>query len=393
MEGHLVIQLVTDEDGVSDVRVRSSRPVHASVVFQGKTVDEVQRMIPLLYSVCATAQACAAVRALEQAMMGCDASEETNRQRDCLVNMETLREHLWRILLDWPLSTGDLANNACMADVLGVQGEYRLAFGLEAELFSLHRDAERLEQERLVGLQDRLLELLHHHVFDMPLDSWSEIASYEQLIEWSTGGHSASARLMNRIVNEGWSDSGACDSMPLPKLSPAQLEQEMQDGAFIEKPQWHGHCCETTSLTRVRSPLLDDLQARFANGLLVRLVARLQEVATLTGRMVPDSSGAHVRPAGKAAGKAAEPANGPAIGIGQVAAARGQLVHRVVLTHGRVSDYRILAPTEWNFHPNGVLASALATLRGGAQQIEAQARLLINAIDPCVGYDLVVAKR
>ncbi len=389
MEGHLVIQLDTDGGGVNDVRVRSSRPVHASVVFQDKTVGEVQRMIPLLYSVCATAQACAAVRALEQAM-GRDASEETNRQRDCLVNMETLREHLWRILLDWPLSTGDPANNACMTDVLAVQGDYRLAFGLEAELFALQGDGKRVEQERLIGLQDRLLELLHRHVFDMPLERWSEIVSYEQLIEWSTGGHSASARLMNRIVNQGWSDSGACDSMPLPNLSPAQLEQEMQDGAFIEQPQWQGRCCETTSLIRVQSPLLDDLQARFANGLLVRLVARLQEVATLTGRMVPDRGGAHARPLGKAAGKATEPANGPAIGLGQVAAARGQLVHRVELTHGRVSDYRILAPTEWNFHPNGVLARALAALRGGAPQIEAQARLLINAIDPCVGYDLVV---
>jgi coenzyme F420-reducing hydrogenase alpha subunit len=169
--------------------------------------------------------------------------------------------------------------------------------------------------------------------------------------------------------------------MPLPALSDAQLDSQMRNDGFIEQPQWDGQCCETTSLTRVQSPLLADLKQRFGNGLLVRLVARLQEVADLAGRMLPDAGA--VRPPWEAAR--------PAIGIGQVAAARGQLVHRVELVRDRVSDYRILAPTEWNFHPAGVLARALAALRGGAGQIESQARLLVNAIDPCVGYDLIVA--
>jgi Ni,Fe-hydrogenase I large subunit len=189
--------------------------------------------------------------------------------------------------------------------------------------------------------------------------------------------------LINRIVEQDWSVSGACDSAPLPNLSDAQLDQEMKDSGFIERPRWHGRCCETTSLTRVQSPLLDDLKLRFSNGLLVRLVARLHEVVALTRRMVPNPDGTYARPGWEAAR--------PAIGIGQVAAARGQLVHRVELVGERVSNYRILAPTEWNFHPDGVLARALAALRGGVEQIEVQARLLINAIDPCVGYDLVVA--
>ncbi len=171
--------------------------------------------------------------------------------------------------------------------------------------------------------------------------------------------------------------------MPLPGLSDAQLDGAMRNGGFIAQPRWQGNCCETTSLTRTHTPLLDDLKQLFANGLLVRLVARLQEVAALAVAMVPGPVGGHAQPAWEA--------SRPAVGIGQVAAARGQLVHRVELVRDRVSDYRILAPTEWNFHPEGVLARALGALRGSAEQIEMQARLLINAIDPCVGYELVVA--
>ena len=48
---------------------------------------------------------------------------------------------------------------------------------------------------------------------------------------------------------------------------------------------------------------------------------------------------------------------------------------------GRVQHYRVLAPTEWNFHPHGALATALAGL--GADDT-ASAQLLAAAFDPCV---------
>ena len=76
-------------------------------------------------------------------------------------------------------------------------------------------------------------------------------------------------------------------------------------------------------------------------------------------------------------------------GMTQVEAARGRLVHRVEVAAGRVSNYRILAPTEWNFHPKGVLACSLLDLEvDNESSLKQSADLLINAIDPCVGYQL-----
>ncbi len=382
MEGRLAIELEIDGDGVIGVRVQSTRPVHASAAFNGKAVAEVQKMIPLLYSICATAQACAGVRAMEQAM-GLYADAATERSRDQLVNMETLREHLWRILLDWPAATNDQPDKPGMAEVVAIQRAYQSALCPEGALFCVKAVMQEPASDRLTGLRDRLLKLLHLQVFGMPVERWIEVGSHERLIAWSESGETAAARLIARVILEGWGNAGACESTPLPHLSDAQLDREMRRAAFIEQPQWRGGCCETTSLTRTDSPLLDDLKRRFENGLLVRLVGRLQEVATLAVGLLP---GQVVEPA-----PPGWEASRPAIGIGQVAAARGQLVHRVKLVGDEVGDYRILAPTEWNFHPDGVLARALASLRGSVEQIELQARLLINAIDPCVGYDLVVA--
>ncbi len=77
-------------------------------------------------------------------------------------------------------------------------------------------------------------------------------------------------------------------------------------------------------------------------------------------------------------------------GLGQVEAARGRLLHRIQLDGERIRRYQIVAPTEWNFHPQGVVAQSLKTLSGDNEQIEQQARLLINEIDPCVTYQLSV---
>ena len=115
------------------------------------------------------------------------------------------------------------------------------------------------------------------------------------------------------------------------------------------------------------------------NGLLARLVARLTEIALLSGRLGPQAQAS-------GAAQSSRGVENPA--IGQVAAARGQLVHRLELDGERVRNYQILAPTEWNFHPKGVVAQSLLTLQGTPKQVETQARMLINTIDPCVGYEL-----
>ena len=78
-------------------------------------------------------------------------------------------------------------------------------------------------------------------------------------------------------------------------------------------------------------------------------------------------------------------------GLSQIEAARGRLVHGVLSEGNSVRDYRILAPTEWNFHPRGGLARALAGLEAGDEaDLRGQASLLIEAVDPCVGYELRV---
>ena len=123
------------------------------------------------------------------------------------------------------------------------------------------------------------------------------------------------------------------------------------------------------------------MRDRFGDGLLARWVARLAELAALPERLRAVLNG-HETPA-------PAPASPPGEGLAAVEAARGRLHHRVALDSGRIRDYQILAPTEWNFHPEGVAAQALADIRVEDDERRLSlARLLVNAIDPCVACTL-----
>jgi Ni,Fe-hydrogenase I large subunit len=132
--------------------------------------------------------------------------------------------------------------------------------------------------------------------------------------------------------------------------------------------------------------LLRGLAEEHGNGLLPRLAAQLLELASLQRHMA------------RALHRLGEPVDslavpvGEGVGIAMVAAARGLLVHRVAVQGHRIRDYRILAPTEWNFHPRGVVANALSSLTcADDAMLERQASLLVTAVDPCVEYHVTVS--
>jgi len=73
-------------------------------------------------------------------------------------------------------------------------------------------------------------------------------------------------------------------------------------------------------------------------------------------------------------------------GWAAVDSARGRLYHACKLDRsGRIADYRMVAPTEWNFHPDGPFIQALLGARIG-QGAEAKRRVesLAFVFDPCV---------
>ena len=141
------------------------------------------------------------------------------------------------------------------------------------------------------------------------------------------------------------------------------------DPGFALAPTWQGQPAETGAWSR-------HLQAaawQAAPSIWLRLAARIAELAALATDPAALRHGALTL--------------GDGCGLAWSEMARGLLVHWVQLDAAngdaqtaRVVDCRVLAPTEWNFHPAGALAQ---WLREAAPPAE-DALLAVCALDPCV---------
>ncbi|NKN34085.1 Ni,Fe-hydrogenase I large subunit [Marichromatium bheemlicum] len=356
--------------------IHSTRPVTASQVFIGRTPAETARVLPRLYSICGQAQACACTTALEHAL-GHTAPTEIRADRAAAVASETRREHLWRILIDWPAALDEPADHLTLARVHGLTRTLLAALAPDADLFIPGARPTATDQRVLAETRDALDTLLEARLFGMPPAHWlTRIDTPERLADWAASGVSQAARLLQRVIVEDLAGLGASTVAPLPALDDralADLLPRLADPGFLTAPTWDGAPRETTPVTRQHhQPLVRAL----GTGLLARLVALLVEVA--------DPPLLASRPSG---------ALDDGLGVGRAAAARGMLTHLVQLdARGHIADYCILAPTEWNFHPRGALALALEAL-GPAPEAELRRRagLLIAALDPCVAFDLTLS--
>jgi hypothetical protein len=143
---------------------------------------------------------------------------------------------------------------------------------------------------------------------------------------------------------------------------------------FCRMPHWQGAAAETGAIAR-RQGRAGIAASAFA----ARWLARLEELRDWAAGSEKVGAG------GTASAAPVEAGSGRAL----VETARGLLMHEIVLDGERVVDYFIVAPTEWNFHPQGPLAGWLlgrdATDRDAVHDFAARA---VAALDPCVRWEL-----
>ncbi|EKV30749.1 Hydrogenase maturation factor HoxV/HupK [Caenispirillum salinarum AK4] len=337
------IVLALDPSGaVAAAEVASSRAVTASRVLEGKAPEEALRLVPLLFALCGSAQQMAGLRAVEAALSITVPPREA-AARHMAVLAETVAEHATRMLVDWPKLAGaapDMAHArvvrtaaaAVQAALYPAGGRERIGGGAAPDAGALARAAEGLDAAVTAAL---------------PL------------------AEATAARVPGLA---------APAVAPFPAdLDPAWLAARMDDAAFLKAPEGpDGTVFETGPAVRVSGAA--DVAGRFA--------ARLSEARALAREIVEL---AHEAAYSDAFGDGVSAGLGSGRGLGAVEAARGRLVHLVDIADGRIARYRILAPTEWNFHPRGALGVALDGLRGrSAAEAEQAAGWIVAALDPCV---------
>ena len=147
------------------------------------------------------------------------------------------------------------------------------------------------------------------------------------------------------------------------------------DEDFAERPLWRHLPAETGPWTRQAAP--EPVPGSMSAW--QRLGARLADLAALACGALPAIGAVPLR-------------RGEGLAYSEMS--RGLLMHWVQLDdadapadRARVARFRVLAPTEWNFHPDG----ALARLLGSGRLDDDDTRLAALSLDPCIRFDLVGA--
>ncbi|MEM5452988.1 hydrogenase maturation factor HoxV/HupK [Paraburkholderia guartelaensis] len=221
---------------------------------------------------------------------------------------------------------------------------------------------------------------VERHVLGMPGCKW--LAHWADdprgcLSAWSARAKTFPARLLADC--RPYADTTRATPRPL-VIDEARLSELATaiagSPAFAHAPLQRGQPAETGVWTRSDDPCALDYDTPW-----LRLGARVADVVRLAA-----ADGTRALRFG-----ALTCAPGEALGWCEMA--RGVLVHWVRLAPddtARIEDYRVVAPTEWNFHRQGTLAQALSRLdpAPGDGAFAAHAGVWMGAFDPCIAYTL-----
>lgn len=345
------------------VSVLNSRPRIAPAL-QGTTPAEACARIPALFAICRVAQGAAATLACTMADDAADSRSAASGVTRALC-AEMAQEHLWRLMLDWPAACGQAPRRADFAQLYRRLAGPRdapsdAALGEQLQAFVAAEWPDSLTQ----AIADRRV---HEALSPRTRDGGSFAGLFAALLDdvAAPASHEP-VSLLPQWTATDWAT--ALRAVPTP--------------GFCGQPTLDGQPRETGVLSRQgRAPAVVALLER-GQRVAARYCARildLQQCASGLGD-----------PTARDAPRLFDGAClGAGTGLARVETARGTLLHAVRVDRGRIADYAIVAPTEWNFHPRGPLVREAVGLEA-ADPDAARRRLerLVLALDPCVACEV-----
>jgi hypothetical protein len=374
IEGEILVRLRWDGRRVRQVRVQSTRSSLGARIAVGRQATEAAELLPTLFSICAHAQAAAASAALNAAGARLD---DVAGEAAWGVPLEAAQDTFWRLLIDTPRALGLEPQTGAVA----------AARSLVGAAMSALRTRDGTSRDVLARAAGALAELAREHVYGHNPGAWLAHVDAASFAGWCDRTPTLPARalavLAHRAPRLCRSDTALMPGLDEAGFASSVVPALRDDADFARAPVWGDRPVETGALSRMcEQPLVAALIERDGCSAATRIAARLVELAHLLEelRSAADAS-KWTRAWPLEAG----------VGLAAVQTARGLLLHHARLDGERVDDYRIVAPTDWNFHPEGALARGLlGTEAGDEAALTAAAGLAVLALDPCVGFRVEV---
>ncbi len=370
-EGRIEVTLELEAGRCARVVVGSSRPLRVWKALEGRSVEEALKLLPLMSSICSSAQAVAGVRACEAAL-GVEVDPRENAAREAVVAAEVLQNHLWFWLVTAPDLLGAVPNLVALRRVRTRMAEATVAIMGKGSWLRLGGQERTPDGGALTRALDGVEAELRAAglVFDAQ--------SVEQL--------SAGTGPVAEVLRVGL-------AAPLRALGLTTAPTESFDAAFVADALWTLPGFERMPRGRLGPmelgplvsmadhPLVREAVASMGRGVGARLVARSVETCAKfeTLRQIAQDLQQPSLPT--------RPPRETGRGFGVAPTSRGPVLHAVDIEQRQVVGWRVVAPTEWSFHPEGPVREALVGLAApDVQEATRWARWAVATLDPCVEF-------
>jgi len=420
LTGCIALQL-----GEATPQLRNERPDVVHALTRGKPAAALPGLLSALFAMCAHAHRLTAQRAVRAARG--DLAPLTPDEARAL-QMETLREHLRRMWLDWPRLWAPVPASLLSADLKPSQqnaSAMQRTQGAMDPLSALASCPAVQGQQAQAGADEALQAWLTAHVYGQSPAGWLAAWQAEPdafMQHWCQTTDTLPARQIRAV----WPLAASLrfDMAPL-LMEPAAADASStastwmkllainlgQQPGFARMPNWGGAQVETGPWCRANQarvqpdrcevhPLQQaqhehgNAPARASLSMLARLGGRLADLARLAlpdlpaGAPGPASQGGITGPCGRHVLQAGAISLGEHSALAWTEMARGTLLHWVRLSDAgpgaTVQACQVLAPTEWNCHPQGPVATLLADPELSDACRAQMAGLLTAVYDPCV---------
>lgn len=369
MTAQLQVEQLTFRPGQTLPTISSNRAALAGVLLRGKSAQAAPQQLPRLYALCGEAHRLTAQLAIDAAR---GLRTHATTQELSSLAAETAREHVRRIWIDWPRLIGRSDKKSTIAALQSLR---------DCPLFGKNIS----ESSPIASVAFRAW--VETAVLGESVPEWLarwQTNPNECMLTWVARAITFPAKLLRDIEYDAIQIQ-TFETPLLPHADRDALYALAQNIAkfddFDRAPTSEGNVCETGIGTRLAG--MDGNRSSTSNAWL-RLGARIAELALLSGEALDNLALGSLMLA-------------PGEALAWSEMARGLLLHWVRLEQAaplaNIVDYRIVAPTEWNFHPSGVVAKALAVMPTAACALSrAQAvrhiGILAAAFDPCVTYKI-----
>ncbi|MBD3842638.1 MAG: nickel-dependent hydrogenase large subunit [Campylobacterales bacterium] len=406
IEGEAKLDFEFDHGVISHTKIVFPTSRYVEKILQNKSAQDALVINPRVCGICGHAHLIATVQALEDCFEDIQISSKAKIVRELTLNFELVQNHFkWLYLVVFPLLglkqelKKAIIPSQLMAKAIATVGgqyphnSYAIIGGITSEI--LPSDLVQLNH-----ILNDTLQFYQQNIANVKFENFLACENIEN-IEKTVGDLSTIMKLMkdkklheigksfDRFIvfgeNSYFKRGKSHATRVTKKLDFHFVQEQINEDSMAKNVTYKDKYYEVGPLARAmikKTPLIKDAHRRYSDSVFSRIVARVCEIAQLLVHsqkllnQIDIFEPSYIQPQ--------QPLQEiSSSGISMVEAARGSLIHQVQLHHGKINNYQIITPTQWNLS-NGTLknpATAQKAMNGLSDMNTAQ--IVFKSFDVC----------